>query len=81
MHTLTLYIKNGCPWCKKVTDFADAHDVLFAEVKEKNEPGVLEDLLSRGGKSQFPYLVDETADIEMYESSDIIEYLKSLPKV
>jgi glutaredoxin len=80
MHTLILYIKNGCPWCKKIIDFADVNDVVFEQLKEKNEPGVLEDLLNRGGKSQFPYLVDETADIEMYESGDIIEYLKALPK-
>jgi glutathione S-transferase len=38
-------------------------------------PGVLDELLQRGGKSQFPYLVDEEAGVEMYESGDIVAYL------
>jgi glutathione S-transferase len=30
----------------------------------------------RGGKEQFPYLVDPNTGVEMYESADIIEYLR-----
>jgi glutaredoxin len=78
MNSLTLYIKTGCPWCKRVLDFAQKHGIAFAHIKEKYEAGVLDDLLARGGKSQFPYLVDETAGVEMYESADIIDYLKKL---
>ena len=77
-HALTLFVKTGCPWCKRVTDFADAHGITFTTIKEKHEPGVLDELLRRGGVSQFPYLVDETAGVEMYESADIIEYLKTV---
>ncbi len=29
----------------------------------------------RGGKAQFPYLVDPNTGVEMYESLDIIDYL------
>jgi glutaredoxin len=72
---LTLYVKNNCPWCKKVTDFAAENNITFTHTKEKYEEGVLEDLLARGGKSQFPYLVDKTAEVEMYESGDIIAHL------
>lgn len=78
MHTLTLFVKTGCPWCKRVLDFAGEHGITFTTIKEKHDPGVLDDLLRRGGKSQFPYLVDETAEVEMYESADIIEYLKKV---
>lgn len=78
MNTLTLYIKNGCPWCKKVLDFAAEKGIAFTTLKEKNDAGVLDELVQRGGKPQFPYLVDETAGVEMYESGDIIEYLKKL---
>lgn len=75
---LTLYVKTGCPWCKRVLDFASEHGITFSNIKEKHDPGVLDDLLARGGKSQFPYLVDETAGVEMYESADILTYLKQL---
>lgn len=73
---MILYIKNGCPYCKKVLDFAAANGISFSQLKEKHEPGVLDELLSRGGKSQFPYLVDEKNNVEMYESEDIIRYLE-----
>ncbi len=72
---MILFVKTGCPYCKKVLDFAEQNNITFAQLKEKKEPGVLDELLKRGGKSQFPYLVDEEAGVEMYESADIVEYL------
>ena len=32
-------------------------------------------MVERGGKAQFPYLVDPNTDVEMYESLDIVAYL------
>ena len=32
-------------------------------------------MVERGGKAQFPYLVDPNTGVEMYESLDIIDYL------
>jgi glutaredoxin len=72
---MILYVKTGCPYCKKVLDFATSQGITFSQIKEKHEPGVLEELLKRGGKSQFPYFVDEATGVEMYESSDIVTYL------
>ena len=71
---LTLYVKTGCPYCAKVLA---AGKELAVEFDEKNiaDPAVAEELIQRGGKRQVPYLVDLDADIEMYESDDIVEYL------
>jgi glutathione S-transferase len=33
------------------------------------------ELIERGGKAQFPYLVDPNTGVEMYESLDIVAYL------
>lgn len=74
---MILYVKTGCPYCKKVLDFASANHITFSEIKEKNEPGVLDELIERGGKSQFPYLVDTSKGVEMYESADIISHLQT----
>jgi glutathione S-transferase len=41
----------------------------------KNGPRYREELIRRGGKPQFPYLVDPNTDTEMYESDDIVQYL------
>ncbi len=35
------------------------------------------ELLERGGRMQVPYLVDPNTGVEMYESTDIVEYLET----
>ena len=71
---LTLYIKTGCPYCAKVLA---AGKELGIEFDEKNigNPAFAEELMQRGGKRMVPYLVDEDAKVEMYESDDIVDYL------
>ncbi len=36
----------------------------------------LAELMEKGGKSQVPYLVDEDKNVSMFESDDIIEYMR-----
>lgn len=36
----------------------------------------LAQLLEKGGMRQVPFLVDEEQEVSMYESSDIIDYLR-----
>jgi len=73
---MILYVKTGCPWCIKVLDYAKDNGIEFTELRNIATPGVSEELIARGGKRQVPYLVDEKSGTEMYESADIIEYLK-----
>jgi len=75
MSDLILYVKTGCPWCEKVLSFAGEHGIGF-ELRNIATPSVAEELIARGGKRQVPYLVDGKNAVEMYESADIIEYLK-----
>ncbi len=35
-------------------------------------------LIQMGGKRQVPFMVDKDRNIQMYESNDIIEYVKTL---
>ena len=37
-----------------------------------------ETLIRMGGKRQVPFIVDNERNIQMYESDDIIEYLKTI---
>jgi glutaredoxin 3 len=73
---LTLYVKTGCPYCAKVLA---AGEELGIEFDQKNiaDPAVADELMARGGKRMVPYLVDEDAAVEMYESDDIITYLET----
>lgn len=72
---LTLYVKTGCPFCRKVLDTGDELGISFEE-KNIADDTVAAELVARGGKRQVPYLVDSDRDIEMYESDDIIAYLR-----
>jgi len=73
---LTLYEFESCPFCRKVREALTALD-LDALVLPCPKRGrrYRPELARRGGKEQFPYLVDPNAGIEMYESDDIIDHL------
>lgn len=75
---IELYLWDSCPFCQKVLRAAD--NIGLEEGKDyviidgaPNTPGRLT-VQSRGGKSMVPFLVD--GDTAMYESDDIISYLK-----
>lgn len=72
---LTLYVGTGCPFSERVLDAGTDLDIEF-DIKNVEEPGVREELVERGGKEQTPFLVDDENDVEMYDSDDIIAYLK-----
>ena len=76
MNDLILYVKTGCPYCMKVFSFARYNGIEF-ELRNIAEPGIADELIARGGKRQVPYLVDAKNSTEMYESDDIVEYLKN----
>ena len=71
--SLTLYIKPGCPYCEKVTDYMEQHDI---SIKTKNvaEPKIRDELIEIGGKKQVPCLVYDNK--ALYESNDIIDWIK-----
>jgi len=73
---LELYEFEGCPFCRKVREALTSLD-LEATIYPcpKGGPRFREEVKARGGKYQFPYLVDPNTGVEMYESDDIIRYL------
>ena len=71
-----LYVKTGCPYVARVLSFASERGIKFEERNIANMR-VAEELIARGGKRQVPYLVDLEKGVEMYESEDIVEYLKN----
>lgn len=74
---LILYMRPTCPYCHKV-DAVLAELGLEIENRDIADPKALAELMMRGGKRQVPYLVDAERGVEMYESEDIITYLRSL---
>jgi len=50
---------------------------LKVELRDVDVKPHEKELIARGGKRQTPYLVDTKTQKEMYESADIIDYLKT----
>jgi glutathione S-transferase len=74
--TLELYEFEACPYCRKVREALSILD-LDARVHPCPKGGTRfrPEVERRGGKQQFPYLVDPNTGKEMYESDDIVRYL------
>ena len=73
---LQLFDIENCPYCRLVREALtelnlDVEIYPCPKSGERFRPEAEE----RGGKAQFPYLVDPNTGVEMYESLDIISYL------
>ena len=73
---LTLYYKPSCPYCQRVLGEAEEMGVTFNLKDISDDDVIANELIEKGGKRQVPYLVDNEKDISMYESGDIVDYLK-----
>lgn len=73
---IDLYILETCPFCRKVMSFFDENNIKYNK-KNILEQDNLDELMKLGGKQQVPFLVDNDNKKSMYESDDIIEYVKN----
>ena len=73
---LTLYYKPTCPYCQRVLGEAEEMGVNFNLKDISGDQVLAAELMEKGGKQQVPYLVDTEKDVAMYESGDIVDYLK-----
>src|SRR5262245_62876276 len=73
---LVLYDFEACPFCRKAREALSILDLdVVVRPCPKGGPHFREEVRRRGGKAQFPYLVDPNTGQEMYESDDIVRYL------
>ena len=73
---ITLYINPQCPYCKNTLAVAKELGVHL-NLQDVHHPEMLAELIRLGGKRQFPFMVDDVRDVSMYESEDIMEYLRT----
>jgi len=72
---LILYHFESCPFCAKVRNFISANHLTIEMRDTRLNPEYRDELIKLGGKSQVPCLsIDGKA---LYESSDIITFLKA----
>jgi glutathione S-transferase len=73
---LELYEFEACPYCRKVREALSALDLeAIIYPCPKDGPRFRREATRRGGKAQFPFLVDPNTERELYESDDIVTYL------
>lgn len=73
---LELYEYEACPYCRKVREALIAFDLdAMIYPCPKGGSRYREEVRRRGGKAQFPYLVDPNTGTEIYGSDEIIRYL------
>lgn len=73
---IELYQKEDCPYCAKVRQvLTDLHLDWISRTAPKGAPQRAK-LLELGGKEQVPFMVDTDTGVMMYESDDIIKYLR-----
>lgn len=70
-------MKEFCGYCKKVIKYMDEHDIPYKTI-DISEKANEEELIRIGGKKQVPFIIDREKKVEMYESDDIIDYLRTL---
>lgn len=74
MKDVKLYTTENCPYCVKVKDFIKDNNIEVEIVDATYDAKAKRDILMLGGKMQVPMLLIDGKG--MYESSDIIEWLK-----
>ncbi len=73
---LTLYNMEGSPYCRKVRETLSELDLEYVVRNLPKGSPKRAELLKRAGKVQVPYLIDPNAGREMFESDDIVAYLR-----
>lgn len=71
-----LFISETCPYCRKVMDYFENNNIKYNK-RDVSDPENLNMLLKLGGMAQVPFLDDPKNGISMYESEDIINYVKN----
>ncbi len=75
---LILYYNPNCPFCHKVLEEAKTLDIEF-DLKDITGNGdLVNELVAKGGKKQVPFMVDSDKEVSIYESDDIIDYIRNL---
>jgi len=73
---LELFEFESCPFCRKVREALSILDLdAIVYPCPQDGPRFRPEAVRRGGKSQFPYLVDPNTGRELYESDVIVGYL------
>jgi glutaredoxin len=71
---MILFVKEQCAFSMRALKAAEALKAPLT-IRWKHEEGVVDEVIAKGGKKQFPFLWDEENHTGMYESAEIVKKL------
>jgi glutathione S-transferase len=75
-HRLELYEFETCPYCRKVREALTMLDLdVLVRPSPRDGTRFRPEGIARGGKRQFPLLIDPNLDVLLYESDAIVAHL------
>jgi glutathione S-transferase len=77
LEPLVLYNMEGSPYCRKVREALSELDLEFVVRNMPKGSPKRRELIERAGRFQVPYLVDPNTGEEMFESDEIVAYLRA----
>lgn len=77
MQKITIYVLDGCPYCKKVLDVMNDMELKYETKEVPGSHDKRETVQEVSGQTSVPVITDPNNDVEgMNESDDIVEYLE-----
>ncbi len=73
---LTLYIDPDCPFCQRVLQVVENLRAVVDTKDVTDDEVARAELIDRGGVRKVPFMFNEESGESMYESEDIIEYIR-----
>ncbi|MFB6301163.1 MAG: glutathione S-transferase N-terminal domain-containing protein [Halobacteriales archaeon] len=74
--SLILYSLDGCPYCEKVEDALDEHDIDYETRWVEGLHSKRNEVKRVSGQRAVPVLIDEDTGVTMAESDNIVDYVE-----
>lgn len=75
--SIMLYALDGCPFCEKVHDALEGHDIEYETVWVEALHSKRDEVKRVSGQRGVPVLVDDERGVTMAESEKILEYVET----
>jgi glutaredoxin len=75
--SIVLYSLDGCPYCEKVEDALDEHEIEYETRWVEGLHSKRDEVKRVSNQRSVPILIDEDAGVTMAESANIVEYVET----
>ena len=74
--TPTLYVKNGCPYCKAATDYLDQHQIPYEPVDVRGSDAKMKKLQEISGQTKTPTMDWNGEVLADFGTDELEQFLK-----